>query len=237
MSVFHTQHFSITQKKSAFKVGTDAILLGGWCGAAGAQQILDIGTGTGILALICAQRTSETAITGIEIDQAAAAEASGNFRASPWSRRLRVHCAKVQDWSAFYPAQYDFIIANPPYFSRNRRCRDERENIARHDDFLTLSDLAAAVDNILTENGIFSFILPAEEAQHLEYLMLYRGFGVWRRCRVYAKTGDPPLRIMMELTRCKHKQAHFSEENIFIRDGRTGTLSHTYKKYTSDIYL
>lgn len=237
MPVFHTQHFSITQKRSAFKVGTDSILLGGWCGADGAQQILDIGTGTGILALICAQRSLLATIKGIEIDPEAAAEASGNFSASPWVRRLSAHCTRVQEWATIHPAQYDFIITNPPYFSQKWRCRDERENIARHDDLLPLADLAAAVDSMLTINGIFSFILPVEEARKLEYLLLYRGFGVWRRALVSAREGEAPLRIMMELTRCKHKQAHFSEENIFIRESGTGALSRRYKKYTSGIYL
>ena len=153
---FDFKQFSICQDQCAMKVGTDGVLLGAW--ADGGRRILDIGTGTGIIALMMAQRFPDAAIDAIEIDHDACRQAAGNIAATPFADRIRIHECPIQH---FQPTmRYDVIVSNPPYFINSMKNPDKKRATARHTDTLSPRDLFMAAEKMLDENGIFSIIIP-----------------------------------------------------------------------------
>lgn len=160
---FAFKQFTVIQERSAMKVGTDGVLLGVCVPDGDYQQILDVGTGTGLVALMMAQRFSKAAIDALEIDQEAGEEAHFNFQQSPWSQRLHLIHA---DARSFVPKkQYDLIVSNPPYFVDSLKNSCHKKKTARHTDSLSTMDLVELVAGALTPTGLFVVILPYE---HLE---------------------------------------------------------------------
>jgi tRNA1Val (adenine37-N6)-methyltransferase len=143
---FHFKQFSIRQDRSAFKVGTDGVLLGAWTDVAGVETVLDVGTGTGLLALMLAQR-SAARITAIEIDGPSSDQARENTAASPWHNRISIMNTSLQD---FRPeGRFDLVISNPPFFQDSLRPPDNDRAISRHDALLTLKELATTVPRLM----------------------------------------------------------------------------------------
>ncbi|MDD2381516.1 MAG: methyltransferase, partial [Mariniphaga sp.] len=132
---FQFKHFSIIQENAAFKVGTDAVLLGSWVNISTAKTILDIGTGTGIIALMMAQR-STARITGIEIEKNAAEEATGNVKNSPWNQRVNILNTSFQDFVKAHTGVFDLIVSNPPFFTNSQKSKCNLLALARHNDLL-----------------------------------------------------------------------------------------------------
>ncbi|MFW5831965.1 MAG: tRNA1(Val) (adenine(37)-N6)-methyltransferase, partial [Prolixibacteraceae bacterium] len=137
---FQFKQFKIIQKKSAMRVGTDGVLLGAWTGISGARQILDVGTGTGLIAIMLAQR-SNAKITGVEIEKNAAREAFTNALQSPWRERINILHASFQEFTAAAPGKFDLVVSNPPFFINDKRPADIHKSVARHHDRLLLHDL------------------------------------------------------------------------------------------------
>lgn len=161
-SWFRFKQFTISQDKCAMKVTTDACLQGAWTPIESqTKRVLDIGTGTGLLSLMIAQRQPAASIDAVEYDPEAAIQAADNFDASPWQQQLRVTNCDIKD---FYPPhQYDLIICNPPFFSNSLLSGKASKDRARHDISLSQTDLAKAVATHLHEKGLFSILLPSPE--------------------------------------------------------------------------
>lgn len=176
---FQFQQFRIEQAACAMKVSTDACLLGAAADLAGATRLLDIGTGTGLLALMAAQRHPGVAIEAIEIDETAAAQAAENVAASPWARRIQVSALSLAAYAATRPAPFSHIICNPPFFQQSLRSPDAARSTARHTapDTLSFTELAGFAAGFLTENGLLTVLLPPLEmaafAQHAQRVGLY----------------------------------------------------------------
>ena len=170
---FQFKQFTVKQGQAAMKVTTDACLFGGWVAenfrhlnvSSQPLHALDIGTGTGLLSLMIAQKVNAL-IDAIEIDSAAVSQAAGNFAASKWSERLKVIAGNVRTY-AFEP-RYDLIFSNPPFYENDLRSPDDVINHARHDTALTLTDLAAAVSRLLKQEGNFAVLLPYH--RHAQFL-------------------------------------------------------------------
>ena len=129
-SYFRFKQFTIHQEKCAMKVGTDGCLLGAWVDLSQSQRILDVGCGSGLIAIMTAQRCTNVTITGIEIDNEAASQATENAESSPWAERIEIIC---EDFLKFTPEQqFDTIVSNPPYFSNSLKCPNDKRNKARH---------------------------------------------------------------------------------------------------------
>jgi tRNA1Val (adenine37-N6)-methyltransferase len=158
---FRFKQFTIIQERSAMKVGTDGVLLGAWTKVPQAGSILDIGTGTGVIALMLAQRSADALVTGIEYEMEAAREATENAENSPWSNRLNMLHISFQDFYKTCPAKFDLIISNPPFFINSRKPKEGKLSAAKHNHLLPLDDLALGIANLLSDDGIFSLILPA----------------------------------------------------------------------------
>lgn len=231
-SVFHFRHFTIHQDKCAMKVGTDGVLLGAWIHAAGSNRILDIGTGTGLIALMMAQK-SNAQIDAIDIDQDAALQASENFKESPWPSRLNAISGSVQGFAMNHSEKYDLIVSNPPYFMGAYPTPSEARSIARHmDEHLSIEELVEAVNLLLTENGRFCIILPYIEGSRFKSYASEHGLYPTRITRVITKTGKTEKRVLMEFSKSITAPL---EDDIILQDEQ-GNYTEQYRKLTTDFY-
>lgn len=163
---FKFQKFTIWQDKTAMKVGTDGVLLGVLStSSCKVRRVLDIGTGTGVVALIIAQRFNNALIDAVEIDFDAASQASDNFKLSPFADRLKIYNSDISDYHT--AEKYDLIVCNPPYFVDSLRNPNQQRAIARHTITLTFESLAKAVSRLLDIDGIFSVIVPSDAVNNI----------------------------------------------------------------------
>jgi len=228
---FQFKQFKVNQQGAAMKVGTDGVLLGAWFDGSNCKSILDVGTGTGLLALMAAQRFETATIHAIDIDENAANQAKENFNASPWRNRLSSECT---DFKQYTNQLYDHIICNPPYFVQSLKAPDKARTLARHDDELPLSDLANGIAKALNTNGKASIILPPNEMSALTQLMAERSLYVSRQLLIYPTPDKPIKRIITEFNRLQVQVQ--TDEMIIETDGRHG-YSPEYKQLTQDFYL
>ncbi|HNR55014.1 MAG TPA: methyltransferase [Flavobacteriales bacterium] len=229
---FRFKQFTIQQDRCALKVGTDGVLFGAWVNYTDAERILDIGTGTGVLALIAAQRNATASVDAVEIDDAAAEQAAENAAASPWSDRVRVHRMDVRRMTA--SERFDLIICNPPYYAGYSTAADERVGLAKHSDELQFDELLDAVDRLLAPAGRFAVIIPLNrERAFLQEAERMRLFPA-RRCVVKYVSHRPAKRLLLELDRAG---GAVREEELTIE--RTGPFDYTpeYRALISDLML
>ncbi|MBK7175360.1 MAG: methyltransferase [Bacteroidales bacterium] len=231
--MFHFRKFSIDDNLTAMKVGTDAVLLGCWTEPGNALTILDVGTGTGILALMMAQRTSAE-IDAVEIDSKAAEQAKANVDLSPWPDQIRIHPVSFQHFLAGNSKTYPFLISNPPFFNNSLKSPDPSRNTSRHDELLPVPELLKGVGSCLSENGIASFILPFSDYERWINSAADHGLFPYRACKVVPRHGKPASRVMIEFKR--HKREFLKMETITIRE-LNGEYSAAYIELTRDFYL
>jgi tRNA1Val (adenine37-N6)-methyltransferase len=233
-SVFQFKQFSIKQDLSSMKVGTDGTLLGAWCNINDRYRVLDIGTGTGLIALMIAQRNSLAYIDAIEIDEDACKEANYNFQHSPWKERLSIIHQPLQQ---FTPSQfYDLIVSNPPYFDDANENKNEKLTIARHTEALGFNDVIDFAKKHLYENGLLSVILPVIQAEKFAKECFSNGLFLNRKMDVYANTSsEKPIRVMMEFS--KEKSYSVEEKTIRIETETRHEFTEEYMDLTKDFFL
>lgn len=230
--IFLFKQFAIRQDRCALKVGTDGVLLGAWTDYAGARRVLDIGTGTGVLALIAAQRNGEALIDAVEIDDDSAEQAAENAAASPWADRVRVHRMDVRRLAASDP--YDLIICNPPFYAGEMGSTDARTGLAKHSGELSFRELLAAIDRLLKDDGHASLIVPLNREKELLKVAVEHGFHPARRCMVRYLAAKPPKRVMLELRR---ELMAPTREEIVVEERAPFDYSPPYKALLSDLML
>ena len=193
---FAFKQFTVRHDRCAMKVGTDGVLLGAWTDLSHSRRILDIGTGTGLIALMLAQRCMDARITAIDLDSAAVEQAQENIQASPWKDRIE---ALQQDICTYHPnGTFDTIVSNPPYFIDSLKCPDGQRSTARHTDTLDADRLIGKVSELLSPDGSFSIILPAEQTEDLIRVAGEKGLHPSRQTWVITRPGLSPKRILME---------------------------------------
>ena len=166
-STFKFKQFTIHQDKCAMKIGTDAVLLGAWVDIGNNPfSIFDIGSGTGILALMLAQRCHAEVIDAIEIDENAYEQCVDNFENSPWSDRLFCYHASLEEFADEVEDAYDIIISNPPFYSEDFKSDNSQRDLARFVDALPFEHLLKSVSKLLSEKGRFSVIIPFKEEEN-----------------------------------------------------------------------
>ena len=227
---FAFKQFEVYHDRCAMKVGTDAVLLGAWADVAQARRVLDIGTGTGIIALMVAQR-SKASITAVDLDADAVEQAKENVLRSPWSDRIEVIHQDVRDFSV--DVRFDGIVSNPPYFVDNLKSPDHQRALARHTDNLSFRELLRSVDSLLSDDGLFSVILPSEALDSFWSLALEMKLYPCRQAEIMTKASSPVKRVMLELRR---KSGGYISERIALRDA-SGAYSEAYRELTKDFYL
>ncbi|MDF7811290.1 methyltransferase [Hymenobacter sp. YC55] len=193
---FQFKQFRVEQAHCAMKVSTDACVLGAAADVAGARRILDVGTGTGLLALMAAQRNPTAQIEAVELDEAAAMQAQTNFTVSPWADRLALHAQSLADFAATQPAPFDHILCNPPFFRHSLRPPDARRATARHtaSDTLTFAELVRFAASFLALQGHLSVLLPPPEMQHFELEASRAALFPLTRLVLRHRAGSKPLR-------------------------------------------
>ena len=228
--IFRFKQFSVRHDRCAMKVGTDGVLLGAW-GSVEGKRILDIGTGTGLIALMAAQRNPEADVLGIDIDESAVAQARENVAESPFNRRIE--CI-LQDVLTFEPeAPFDAILCNPPFFTEDTLPDNRSRALARNNKCLPFPQLIKKVAALLAENGTFSLIVPSGLAQEIVGLCMENGLHLIRRCQVHTTARKPPRRTLLDFSR----QNRSCEMQTLCLVADDGTRSQQYKELTKDFYL
>jgi len=229
---FRFRQFIVHHDRCAMKVGTDAVLLGAWTSVAGAKTILDVGTGSGILSLMLAQRTpAETRIDAVEIEQPDFLQATENARQSPWAEKINVHHTSIQSYQT--EKQYDLIICNPPFFVNSLLPPSPSRKQARHTGSLSNRDLLAAVIRLLSRAGIFSVILPTAEGVQFQFAAEELGLYPSRLLAFFPRKQKPPERCLIEFT---FKQRSPFTENLILHE-QGNQWSEEYKTLARDFYL
>lgn len=213
------------------KIGTDAVLLGAWTDLSGAKQILDIGTGCGVIALIAAQR-SEASIDAIDIDSPSVQEARDNFMHSPWKHRLHAIECNLKDWAPGY--KYDIILTNPPYFSGQLLSPQERKNRARHSLELDPVTLATNARKLLHPEGSISFVCAPEYANAFLQAFREKNFYPHRTLNIRSYPGKPVALLLKTLKR-GNPGNHCTETMVLYHSA--GNRSEDYVSLTRSLYL
>jgi tRNA1Val (adenine37-N6)-methyltransferase len=223
--MFQFKQFKIEQDECAMKVGTDGVLLGAW--ARGGARLLDVGTGTGIIALMLAQRYPDAHVVGIDIDEGAVRQATANVLASPFSSRIRLEQARVQDMDASYAGCFDAVVSNPPFFIDSLQAPDRQRNVARHTETLTYADLMKAAHRLLNDDGELSVIVPFDYRRRMDDEAIFQGFFPSRVCAVKTTPTKPVRRYLLAY---KKQPCPCEQTELVIGDEQ-------YLSLTGDFYL
>lgn len=198
---FTFKQFFVAHDRCAMKVGTDGVLLGAWAPVTGAQRVLDIGTGSGLIALMLAQRTGKTVpIDAVELDEQAAGQAQENAAASPWSERITIYQDDILRWVKTSEQRYSLIVSNPPYFSPGVDCATPERAVARYAADLTHDALLTCVESLITQEGYFCLILPETAGNKLLALAQQRGWYLHFRTDISDNERRPPNRVLLALS-------------------------------------
>lgn len=230
-SFFQFKQFRIEQGRAAMKVGIDGVLLGAWASFDREKRILDVGTGTGLLALMAAQKT-QAQIDAVELEPEAAADALQNFERSEWADRLHLWQTSFQEFQT--TECYQHIISNPPFFDETPRSEDHKRDKARHTDSLSLEELLTKSAALLDRDGRISLVLPADKEERLRSIARQCGLYLNRCAKVFPDRNKQAHRILGELSFQFIPEAH---EQIFIRDADSGEYTADYRHITRDFYL
>ena len=230
---FQFRQFIVHQQRCAMKVGTDGTLLGAWALApSGRCRILDIGTGTGLIALMMAQRFPESSVLGIDIDPEAVAQATENVRLSPFSERIKIlqeDLMKFDDTDGF-----DAIVSNPPYFVDSLECPDDQRTMARHTVSLTYEGLIRQSFRLLNDDGCLSLVIPSESRPLIESAASLEGFFLSRVCLIKTTPRKQPKRQLIEFR--KHSVKELIIEEGIIED-LPNVRSSWYQQLTKEFYI
>jgi tRNA1Val (adenine37-N6)-methyltransferase len=231
---FQFKQFRIIQERSAMKVGVDGVLLGAWANVSGANRILDIGSGTGLIALIMAQRNLDARIDAIEIEPEAFQEALFNIEQSPWSDRIQIELCSFQEFAERTNQKYDLIVSNPPYFGNGVKVPLENRAQARHSDSLPLNILISGAVRLLNKTGKIALVLPFESLQEIQQLAVSNKLSISRLCRVKPNPKKPVFRILVELT---NSECAVTENELMIEFEKHFDYTPEYREMTKEFYL
>jgi tRNA1Val (adenine37-N6)-methyltransferase len=232
---FQFKQFSVLQDQCAMKIGTDGVLLGAWTPLKNTpNSILDIGAGTGIIALQLAQRSQAQLIDALEIDENAYEQCVLNFENSPWNDRLFCYHASAQEFAEEIDDQtYDLIISNPPFFSEDNKPTNPQRNIARFQDALPFTHLLDCVTKLLTKKGVFSCIIPYKEEAYFVKLAAQQGLFINHICRVKGNPNTPYKRSLLSFS-FKEITPHI---NSLVIETKRHVYTPEYKNLVCDFYL
>lgn len=220
---FRFKQFTVFHDKCAMKVGTDGVLLGAWASVENATEVLDVGTGTGLIALMVVQRNPQARVVAIDIDERAVEQAKENIGNSPFSDRIGIELLAFQQFVQGSSKRFDLIVSNPPYFTDSLLPPDKRRSRARHSVSLTLDDLLVSARSCLKNHGTLSLILPYDKREELDALCEKYLFYMKRKTIVYPLPDSEPKRLLVELMMCP--TGHTETSSLIIENSR-----HQYTK-------
>ena len=235
IDMFRFKQFTIDDQNSAMKVGTDGVLLGAWASMPCKEGLLlDIGCGSGILSLIMAQRSEgNLIIDAIDIDEGAVTDSKNNFLSTTWNKNLNAICCNFVSYSKECVKKYDIVISNPPFFTEDTLSPDIKRSSARNTSSLSFDSLFDGVSEIITPNGVFAMITPAESYSYLAQIALLKGFYLRRLTWVVTVDGTEPKRVLTEWGRV---QMQYTIDSLVVNT-QDGSLTEVYKSLTKEYYL
>ena len=235
---FRFKQFTVWHDRCAMKVGTDGVLLGAWCplpsslSASSPYRLLDIGTGSGLIALMLAQRLNNSEIDAIDIDQSAVEQATYNFAQSPFASCLKAHQTTLQEWDA---QPYDLIVSNPPYFQSSLKNPNAQRATARHTDTLSYSELIAHAARLLSSSGTLALVLPIEAETEIMELAQHHKLHPTHITHVHSKPGKSAKRLLIALSPTTYNQSPIV--TTFYIESEDSPRSEEYQTLTQDFYL
>ena len=232
---FQFKKFTVWHDKCAMKVGTDGVLLGIWATVFDESKtlsVIDVGTGTGLIAMIIAQRDGNAIIDAIDIDENACKQATVNIEKSPFKDRINVIHKSFVDYST--DKKYDLIISNPPFFKNSLKCPDQKRSMARHNDSLPLKLLIEHAVTMLSKNGRIALILPVQQSEELDFIIATHRLFTARRTVIIPAEGLQPKRFMTELST---KNITKTEENTLTLEAKGRKRTEQYAELTKEFYL
>ena len=231
---FQFKQFTINQDKCAMKIGTDSVLLGAWTSLANnPDSILDIGSGTGVIALMLAQRSPAKLIDAVEIDDNTYKQCVENFENSDWSDRLFCYHASLQEYCRDFDDKYDLIISNPPFYDDNYRTENSQRNLARFQNALPFEHLIDCVSKLLSDSGVFSVIIPTKEEEKIIDLASRSNLFPNRILHVQ---GNPSSKIVRSIIEFSCYSSEIKTEELTIETTRH-QYTQDYIDLTKDFYL
>jgi len=231
---FVFKQFTLNQDKCAMKIGTDAVLLGAWTSIKNNPfSILDIGAGTGILSLMLAQRSSAETIDALEIDDDAYEQCVNNFEESPWGDRLFCYHASLEEFVEDIEDQYDLIICNPPFYSEDYKTESSSRDLARFQDAMPFDHLIESVSKLLSEEGIFSVIIPFKEED--TFTVLASKYNLLPN-RILNVKGNPTSEIKRSLMEFSFRKNDIERDELIIETERH-QYTEDYINLTKDFYF
>ena len=231
---FTFKQFFVAHDRCAMKVGTDGILLGAWAPIARVKRVLDIGAGSGLLALMLAQRTdSSVTVDAVELDVDAAAQAAENIAESPWGERVSIYTADIQQWLTEQTSRYDLIISNPPYFEQGVECATPQREQARYTSTLDHTTLLSCAAEAITEDGFFCVVLPENIGSVFTEQALSMGWHLRLRTDVAETEQRPPHRVLLAFS---PRAGECFTDRLIIR-GPEQQYSEGYTALTQAFYL
>ena len=237
MKPFKFKEFSINQDKTAMKIGTDAVLLGAWCCLGEyPEAILDIGSGTGVISLMLAQRSDAMTIDAVEIDPSAYEQTVENFELSDWGDRLFCYNASFIEFAeemAEEEEQYDIIVSNPPFYTDDFETKNEARNKARFTSSLSFEELLKGVSEVLSPTGIFSVVIPFKEEE--EFIVFAKRFRLFLNKVCHVK-GNEKSEIKRSLLAFSFEEKNIEKEILTIEKERH-QYTDAYINLTKDFYL
>ena len=230
---FQFKQFSIAQDKCAMKVGTDGVLLGAWANAVEAQKILDIGTGTGVIAIMIAQKIKDGIVHAVEIDEAAYLQARENVAQSPFLERLAVFHDSIQDYAKMCEERYDLIVSNPPFFTGGTFSLNQDKTNVRHTVKLSHGDLLQSSRQLLRTDGRFCVILPMLEG--LRFIEVARNYHLYctKVTEVIPKAGKGVERLLIQL---ELTEKVVERDQLIIQHEDRNDFTEGYKNLTRAFY-
>lgn len=221
--VFSFRQFDVRQDRCAMKVGTDGVLLGAW--AEGGRRILDIGAGTGVVALMMAQRFPDSVVEGVEADGQAASQAAENAHAFA---QVAIHPVRLQEWEPSEP--YDCIVSNPPFFIDSLKTPNSQRTLARHDVGLSFADILAFAKRHLTHEGVLSVILPTEVVERFTETAYLSGFRMCRQAMIKTTDRKPFKRQLLAFSKDTSRRFERTEHCLMGADGQRSEWYHDLTK-------
>ncbi|MDE7181018.1 MAG: methyltransferase [Muribaculaceae bacterium] len=233
-SIFRFKQFECRHQASSMKIGVDAVLVGAWARVEECRRILDVGTGCGVIALMCAQRNPEAIIDAIDIDAPSVAEAYENFRNSPWAARLNALNVSFENLSA---NSYDLIISNPPFFNSGVENPDSPRLKARHEAELSPANLLSKGKDMLTDRGRIAMILPHDRGEEIIAEARNFNLSLLRLCEIKGHEKAPFKRLLLEFGSYDNRTSNKREETQLILELSAGQPTEEYRELCKQFYL
>jgi tRNA1Val (adenine37-N6)-methyltransferase len=230
-NIFKFKKFEVNQSGCAMKINTDGVLLGAIAEQTGAKQILDIGTGTGVIAMMLAQRFPDAEVEAVEIDELAALTAEANFRSSAFAANCRAYHGDFASFDSL--KEYDLVVSNPPYFVNDLKNPEHRKGIARHADSQFFESMLLRVAGLLSKSGSFWYILPVKQAENLIAMAMAYGLSPSLVIHLHSDESKPEFRWIVCLDYSKQATVH---RNLYIYQTE-GVYTAAYKALLKDFFL